>query len=83
MVRYKVKADRAAENERCIAGVFEQLKQKRTPGVPGARVVAVLERLVDLRGLPRSITVDHGPEFEGQVLDVWAYKRAVRLAFIQ
>jgi putative transposase len=34
-----------------------------------ARVKAVLERLADLRGLPRSITVDHGPEFEGQVLD--------------
>jgi hypothetical protein len=33
-------------------------------------------------GLPRSITVDHGPEFEGETLDAWAYKRAVRLAFI-
>ena len=51
--------------------------------LPGARVVAVLERLADLRGLPRSITVDHGPEFEGQALDAWAYKRAVRLAFIR
>ena len=51
--------------------------------LPGARVVAVLERLADLRGLPRSITVDHGPEFEGQALDAWTYKRAVRLAFIR
>ena len=51
--------------------------------LPGARVVAVLERLAELRGLPRSITVDHGPEFEGQALDAWAYKRAVRLAFIR
>ncbi len=51
--------------------------------LPGSRVVAVLERLRDLRGLPSSITVDHGPEFEGQVLDAWAYKRAVRLAFIR
>ena len=49
----------------------------------GTRVVAVLERLAELRGLPRSITVDHGPEFEGQALDAWAYKRAVRLAFIR
>ena len=46
--------------------------------LPGARVVAVLER-----GLPNSITVDHGPEFESQALDAWAYKRAVRLAFIR
>jgi putative transposase len=51
--------------------------------LPGARVVAALERLAELRGLPHSITVDHGPEFESQVLDAWAYRRAVRLAFIR
>jgi len=51
--------------------------------LPGARVVTALERLAELRGLPGSITVDHGPEFESQVLDAWAYKRAVRLAFIR
>lgn len=42
--------------------------------INGKRVAAVLERLADLRGLPSSITVDHGPEFEGQVLDIWAYE---------
>lgn len=51
--------------------------------ITGRRVVAVLERLADLRGLPRSITVDHGPEFEGQVLDTWAYAKNVQLAFIR
>ena len=51
--------------------------------LPGARVVAVLERLAEIRGLPGSITVDHGPEFESQVLDAWAYQRGVRLAFIR
>lgn len=49
----------------------------------GTRVVAVLERLADLRGLPQSITVDHGPEFEGRVLDAWAYARGVTLSFIR
>lgn len=49
----------------------------------GRRVVAVLNRLADLRGLPRSITVDHGPEFDGQRLDSWAYERPVKLAFIR
>jgi putative transposase len=43
--------------------------------LPGTRVVKALERLGDIRGLPRSITVDHGPEFEGRALDAWAYKR--------
>ncbi|MFZ8987538.1 MAG: DDE-type integrase/transposase/recombinase, partial [Steroidobacteraceae bacterium] len=46
----------------------------------GRRVVAVLERLADGRGLPRSITVDHGPEFEGQALDVWSFENEVQLA---
>lgn len=51
--------------------------------ITGARVVAVLERLADVRGLPASITVDHGPEFEGKALDAWAYARGVRLSFIR
>ncbi len=51
--------------------------------ITGTRVRTVLERLADLRGLPRSITVDHGPEFEGQVLDAWAYERCVHLSFIR
>jgi len=51
--------------------------------INGRRVAAVLARLGDLRGLPLSITVDHGPEFEGQVLDAWAYERGMRLNFIR
>ena len=51
--------------------------------ITGRRVVAVLERLADTRGLPLSITVDHGPEFEGQMLDAWAYRRGVQLNFIR
>ena len=51
--------------------------------ITGARVKAVLQRLADTRGLPESITVDHGPEFEGQVLDTWAYQANVQLSFIR
>jgi putative transposase len=51
--------------------------------ITGTRVTAVLERLADTRGRPQSITVDHGPEFEGRVLDAWAYVRGVQLAFIR
>jgi len=49
----------------------------------GKRVVAVLDRLLDVRGAPVSITVDHGPEFEGQALDACAYQRDIRLAFVR
>lgn len=48
----------------------------------GARVVQVLERIVEARGLPEIITVDNGPEFIGKALDAWAYRRGVRLNFI-
>jgi len=33
MVRYKVKADRDAENERYVAAVFEELRRNQTPGL--------------------------------------------------
>jgi putative transposase len=51
--------------------------------ITGSRVKAVMDRLAETRGLPRSITVDHGPEFEGQVLDAWAYQANVHLSFIR
>ena len=51
--------------------------------ITGSRVKQVMERLADTRGLPKSITVDHGPEFEGQVLDAWAYAANVQMSFIR
>jgi len=49
----------------------------------GARVVEVLSQLARARRLPRTIVVDNGPEFAGRVLDAWAYRRGITLAFIQ
>ena len=43
----------------------------------------VLDRIADTRGLPQSITVDNGPEFDSQVLDKWAYRCGVQLSFIR
>ena len=51
--------------------------------ITGLRVQAVLDRLADTRSLPKSITVDNGPEFYGQVLDQWAYRTGVELSFIR
>ena len=47
------------------------------------RVVGVLERLAETRGLPEVITVDNGPEFAGKALDEWAYRRGIKLDFIR
>jgi putative transposase len=49
----------------------------------GRRVVQVLERLAETRGLPEVITIDNGPEFAGKALDEWAYRRGVKLNFIR
>ena len=42
-----------------------------------------MERLADLRGLPEVITVDNGPEFASRVMYEWAYRKGVKLNFIQ
>jgi putative transposase len=49
----------------------------------GRRVVSVLDRLTEARGLPEIITVDNGPEFIGKALDEWAYRKGVKLNFIR
>jgi len=49
----------------------------------GERVVRVLERLKETRGLPAVIQTDNGPEFIGHALDAWAYKNRVQLFFIE
>ena len=40
--------------------------------LPARRVVAVLDKLVWLNGLPESLLVDNGPEFISVVLEKWA-----------
>jgi len=47
----------------------------------GRSVVAVMERLRPVTGLPASITVDHGTEFMSKALEAWAYYRGVQLDF--
>lgn len=51
--------------------------------LPAARVIAALEQLAGERGLPRSIVVDHGPEFISRALDIWAYRHGIQLVFIR
>eukprot|EP01034_Spumella_vulgaris_P028864 gene28864-35801_t len=42
----------------------------------------VNERLAESRGLPRSVTIDNGPEFTSKALDEWAYRMELELKFI-
>ena len=50
--------------------------------LPGARVVRVLEQVSRIRGKPKTIVVDNGPEFAGKARDAWAYENGVGLHFI-
>jgi putative transposase len=51
--------------------------------LPGLRVCRTLDVLAATRGLPRTITVDNGPEFAGRTLDAWAHWHGVALQFIR
>lgn len=62
-------------NRECLAAEVDT-------SLTGVRVVRVLERLGEERGLPQTVVLDNGPEFAGRALDVWAYAQGVNLHFI-
>ena len=49
----------------------------------GQTVSQALDRIVGDGVRPRSITVDHGTEFQSRALEEWAYRRGVQLDFIR
>jgi putative transposase len=51
--------------------------------LPSLRVIRVLERLIEMRGNPRRIRVDNGPEFISDKLQLWCEERNIQLQFIQ
>ncbi len=61
----------------------ESLRLEMDTSIGGRRVARVLNELKETRGLPKTITVDNGPEFAGKVLDHWAYTQGVTLDFIR
>ncbi|MDX7954042.1 IS3 family transposase [Lichenihabitans sp. Uapishka_5] len=50
-------------------------------GIKGEQVVEAVSRIAAVRGAPRSIRVDNGPEFVSKALDRWAYENGVTLDF--
>lgn len=47
----------------------------------GHTVGETLDRVLGTEPRPRSITVDHGTEFQSRALEDWAYRRGVRCLF--
>jgi putative transposase len=52
-------------------------------GIRGAKVAEVLTRLVSVRGAPRQLRCDNGPEFISKALVMWRDDQGVETAFIE
>ncbi len=50
-------------------------------GIKGEQVVEVMKRISSIRGAPKTMRVDNGPEFISKALDRWAYENGVTLDF--
>jgi putative transposase len=64
-------------------GVREGLAIEVDTSLPAKRVVRVLERLGETRGLPAALRMDNGPEFIAQELVDWCQARGIEMRYIQ
>jgi len=51
-------------------------------GIPSARVIRVLERLIDLYGKPEAVRIDNGPEFTAAAFEEWCQQRRIARMYI-
>lgn len=51
--------------------------------LPCVRVIRVLERLIAMRGCPKQIRMDNGPEFVSHRLEDWAKEHQITTVFIE
>lgn len=61
----------------------ESLKIEIHSSLPSLRVIRALDELVELRGAPRRLRLDNGPEFISAALKQWAQQQDIELARIQ
>lgn len=61
----------------------EVLHIESDTSLPTARLIRCLEMLRDMRGLPKMIRVDNGPELISAKLDDWCREHKITLIFIQ
>ena len=62
-------------SKECILQIIDSSLQ-------GSRLVRELNQLAELRGLPKAIKCDNGPEFTSKVMLKWADEKEVQLGFI-
>jgi putative transposase len=64
-------------------GNREGLRIECGKSIPSARVVRVMEQLVEVYGKPDAIRLDNGPEFTAEKFVEWAEANGVRLMYIE
>lgn len=64
-------------------GVREALAIEIDTSLTAERVIRVLERLKDWRGLPQAIRCDNGPELTAQVFMDWCERHQIAIRYIQ
>jgi putative transposase len=61
----------------------ESLRIEIDTSLPSARVIRALDELVELRGAPKRLRLDNGPELISAALHQWAQRHAVALVHMQ
>ncbi len=61
----------------------EALRIAIETNLPTARIVKALDELIEMRGKPKRLRMDNGPEFVSRLLTEWAKRRGIVLQFIQ
>ena len=51
--------------------------------LPAARIARVLDRVIEVRGKPKQIRVDNGPEFISKAFSQWAAGHGIKILFIE
>jgi putative transposase len=68
-----------------VVNVFtrEALAIEVDEGIKGEQVVAAMPRITSIRGAPRTIRVDNGPEFAAMAVQAWITGVGAKTAFIE
>jgi putative transposase len=61
----------------------ESLRIEIDTSLPALLVIRALDELVEVRGAPRRLRLDNGPEFISAALKLWAQRHGVELLHIQ
>jgi putative transposase len=61
----------------------EALRIEIDTSLPATRVIRAFDELIQMRGKPKRIRLDNGPEFVSQAFERWAKQQAIDLQFIE